>query len=60
VTPQRFFREHPFLFEPPLERVLVVVYVEGHQARRYERGVPTHTWEVGRGQAEGGKRFAVT
>lgn len=55
VTPPRFFRDHPYLFDPHLERVLVVVDVEGHQARRYERGARTHTWEVGRGQAEGEK-----
>ena len=51
--PARFFREHPFLFDPRHETVLVVVDVEANEARRYERGVRTHTWEVGRGQAEG-------
>jgi hypothetical protein len=54
-VPTRFFRQHPFLFEPRREPVLVVVDVELHQARRYARGVLTHTWEVGRGQAEGAK-----
>jgi len=52
-APERFFREHPFLFEPHREAVLVVVDVEGHEARRYERGTRTQTWEIGRGQAEG-------
>jgi hypothetical protein len=56
VPPARFFREHPFLYDPHHEAVLVVVDVEAHQARRYERGSRTHTWEVGRGQAEGRKR----
>jgi hypothetical protein len=52
-TSARFFREHPFLFEPRQEAVLVVVDVATNEARRYERGVRTHTWEVGRGQGEG-------
>ena len=52
-APTRFFREHAFLFDPHHEAVLVVVDVETNEARRYERGVRTHTWEVGRGQAEG-------
>ena len=53
LAPARFFTEHPFLFDPHREDVLVVVDVETHEARRYERGARTHTWEVGRGQAEG-------
>jgi hypothetical protein len=52
---ERFFAKHPYLFDPHAEPVLVVVDVEGHEAHRYERGVRTHTWEVGRGQAEGVK-----
>ncbi|MDX2012842.1 MAG: L,D-transpeptidase [Myxococcaceae bacterium] len=52
---ERFFERHPYLFDPHAEAVLVVVDVDGHEARRYERGVRTHTWEVGRGQAEGVK-----
>jgi hypothetical protein len=55
LAPTRFFREHAFLFDPRHEPVLVVVDVETNEARRYERGVRTHTWEVGRGQAEGVK-----
>lgn len=55
VAPARFFAAHPFLFDPRAEPVLVVVDVEGHEARRYEHGRRTHTWEVGRGQAEGVK-----
>lgn len=54
-APATFFREHPFLFVPHREPVLLVVDVEAHQARRYERGVRTHTWDVGRGQAAGEK-----
>ena len=55
VTPERFFQQHPYLFDPHAEAVLVVVDVEAHEARRYERGVRTHAFEVGRGQAEGEK-----
>ncbi|MBE2251972.1 MAG: L,D-transpeptidase [Myxococcus sp.] len=55
LSPARFFREHPFLYDPRQEPVLVVVDVEAHQAQRYERGVRTHAWEVGRGQAAGAK-----
>ncbi|MCA2980469.1 MAG: L,D-transpeptidase [Myxococcaceae bacterium] len=55
VSPSRFFARHPHLFDPHGEPVLVVVDVEAHQARRFERGVPTGAWEVGRGQGEGVK-----
>lgn len=55
APPKRFFREHPFLYAPRAEPVLLVVDVEGHEARRYERGVRTHSFEVARGQAEGVK-----
>jgi lipoprotein-anchoring transpeptidase ErfK/SrfK len=55
LAPERFFRQHRFLVDLHAEPVLLVVDVEAHEARRYERGVRTHTWEVGRGQAEGVK-----
>ncbi|MBL8923316.1 MAG: L,D-transpeptidase [Myxococcaceae bacterium] len=55
LSPERFFAAHPFLYEPRAEPVLLVVDVEGHAARRFEKGQRTHTWEVGRGQAEGVK-----
>lgn len=55
LSPAAFFEQHPFLYDPKTEPVLVVVNVEGHEARRYERGQRTHAWEVGRGQAEGVK-----
>jgi hypothetical protein len=55
LPPERFFAAHPFLYDPRAEPVLVVVDVEAHEARRYEKGQRTHTWEVGRGQAEGVK-----
>jgi hypothetical protein len=55
LPPERFFERHPHLFDPHAEPVLVVVDVEAHEARRYERGARTHTWEVGRGQADGVK-----
>ncbi len=53
--PRLFFREHPHLWSPRTEPVLVVVDVEGHQARHYRRGERTHSWDVGRGQAAGEK-----
>lgn len=55
LSPARFFEQHPFLYDPKREPVLIVVNVEGHEARRYESGKPTHRWEVGRGQAAGVK-----
>lgn len=55
LAPAEFLRAHPFLFDPWAEPVLLVVDVEDHVAARFERGVKTHTWEVGRGQAEGEK-----
>lgn len=55
LPPRQFFRQHPYLWAPRSEPVLVVVDVEGHQARRYLRGERTHTFEVGRGQAAGEK-----
>lgn len=55
LTPHEWARRRPCLWAPRTEPVLLVVDVEGHQATRFERGVRTHTWEVGRGQAEGRK-----
>lgn len=55
LAPAKFFEQHPFLYDPKSEPVLVVVNVEAHEARRYEKGQRTHAWEVGRGQAEGVK-----
>ncbi len=55
LPPATFFQQHPFLWDPKSEPVLIVVDVEGHEARRYEKGQRTHAWEVGRGQAEGVK-----
>lgn len=55
LAPAAFFEQHPFLYDPKTEPVLIVVNVEGHEARRYEKGQRTHAWEVGRGQAEGVK-----
>lgn len=53
--PRLFFREHPHLWNPRAEPVLVVVDVEGHQARHYRHGERTQSWDVGRGQAAGEK-----
>ena len=55
LAPAKFFEQHPFLYDPKSEPILVVVNVEAHEARRYEKGQRTHAWEVGRGQAEGVK-----
>lgn len=53
LSPSAFFEQHPYLYDPKAEPVLIVVNVDGHEARRYEKGQRTHAWEVGRGQAEG-------
>jgi hypothetical protein len=55
LTPAAFFAQHPSLWAPRTEPVLVVVDVEAHTAQRFDRGALTHEWEVGRGQAEGEK-----
>ncbi len=43
------------LLVPGALPVLVVVDVDGHRAVRFERGQPTHAWELGHGQATGVK-----
>lgn len=55
LPPADFVRGRERLVVPVREVVLVVVDVEGHRAVRFEAGVATHEWEVGRGQAEGPK-----
>ncbi len=51
----QFIRGRERLLVPPREPVLVVVDVDGHRAVRFEAGVPTREWEVGKGQADGPK-----
>jgi hypothetical protein len=55
VSAKDFVRGRETLLVPQREPVLVVVDVDGHVAERFERGVLTHSWDVGQGQAEGVK-----
>lgn len=55
VPARDFVAGRETLLVPKLEPVMVVVDVENHEAMRFEHGVATHTWNVGRGQAEGVK-----
>lgn len=53
--PADFIPGRERLLVPAREPVLLVVDVDSHQAVRFERGAPTHQWEVGQGQAVGEK-----